>query len=258
MLNVYKRLGFMVFFIASSTFGTAMAADSPLLWTNNSISLLQGTNFKVTGDEASTLTIEHASGWSFGDLFMFFDVTDFKDNPNDKTGWYGEISPRFSLNKLGLVSLENDSFISDVSISINYERGKNGVEAMLLGGGIDFKIPNFTFVKLNIYARKDTGLGAGFDDAQITLAWNKPFTVGNQKFLIDGFMDYIIGWGPKSANVHFVPQVKWDMGNAFGAKPDKFYFGAEIDYWSNKFGIESTTGFKTNQLAISALLKAHF
>lgn len=57
----------------------AMAADL-MLWQNNSLTYLYGKNFAVDsgedGREASiqqTITFEHASGWSWGDMFLFVD-----------------------------------------------------------------------------------------------------------------------------------------------------------------------------------------
>lgn len=57
--------------------GQAMAA--PLIWQNNSLTYLYGKNFAVDsagGKEADIqqiVTFEHASGWTWGDIFMFVD-----------------------------------------------------------------------------------------------------------------------------------------------------------------------------------------
>lgn len=254
---------FTVCFIAAllsiSTFSiSALSDDSPIIWTDTNLSLLHGSGFKVTGDDATTLTLEHASGWSFGDLFMFVEYSEFHDNPVQKSSWYGEFSPRFSLSKMGLVTLKEGSFLKDISIATNYERGKGGVESLLIGAGTSLDIKGFNFVDLNLYARKDTGAGAGFEDAQLTLVWSKSLHVSEEVFVIDGFMDWVVGWGPQESSLHLVPQVKWDFGRRLGMKNGKLYLGSEIDFWSNKFGIGSSEAFRTNQIAINLLLKAHF
>lgn len=237
---------------------TASMANDVLLFSDNSLSVLQGGNFKVTGDKAAAYTFEHASGWSFGNLFMFFDYLDYYDNPNQGSSWYGEISPNLSLVKTGLLSISEDSLFGDFSIAGNYERGRGGTEALLLGLGTSLKLEGFSFFNINLYARKDTSLGAGFEDLQATVSWRRPFTIGNQNFVIDGFSDYVFGWGPKNANWHFVPQIKWDLGKAINVRPGKLWLGTEVDLWTNKFGLKNSDAFKTNQLAASFILKVHF
>ncbi|WCL55201.1 outer membrane protein OmpK [Gimibacter soli] len=236
----------------------AEAGDKLVQWTDTSLTALFGTNFKVTGDDATTLTFEHASGWSFGDLFMFVDVTDYHDNPVRGGSWYGEFSPRFSLKKVGLINLPDDGFLKDLTIATTWEKGKNGVEALLIGPGTSLAVPGFAFFQVNVYARKDTGKGAGFEDAQVTVSWRKRFSIGQQEFVIDGFADYVMGWGPQAANLHLVPQVKWDMGKAMGLGDHRLYLGSEIDIWTNKFGIPDSGAFPTDQLGLNLILKAHF
>ena len=231
--------------------------DSMFLFMDNSLTLLAGTGYEVPGSNITTLTIEHASGWTWGDIFAFVDILDYHSNPFADSGWYGELSPRVSLSKLGLLDMGENSFVSDVLIAGTWERGKGTTEALLLGLGFDLKLPGFLFFQANFYARKETGHGVGFKDMQWTLAWNRPFAVGEEKFVINGFMDYVVGWGPQAANVHFVPQIKWDIGAKWG-KPGKVYFGTEIDYWHNQFGIQDSAAFDTDQLAINAILQVHF
>lgn len=236
----------------------ARAEDKLLHWMDNSLTVLTGTNFTVPGDNISTLTFEHASGWSWGDLFTFFDYLDYHSNPAQSHSWYGEFSPRISLGKVAGLKFSENSIIQDVLISTTWERGKNGTEGLLLGAAVDLKVPGFQFFKLNAYARKDTGQGAGFEDMQWTLAWSRPFKVGDEGFRIDGFIDYVVGWGPQaSPTIHIVPQIKWDLGAKWG-KPGKIWFGTEIDIWKNQFGIKDSPAFDTDQFAINAILKVHF
>ena len=244
--------------LSSAVSGMASSNDDLLLWSDSSLSLLTGAGFEVTGNKMSTLTAEHASGWAFGDLFMFVEAIDFHDNPYDSATWYGEFSPRFSLNKMGLIDLGDAGFVKDLSIATNFERGEGGYKAMLIGAGTSLNVPGFKFVDMNIYARKDTSQGAGFDDVQLTLVWAKEIKVGEQAFVFDGFVDYVVGWGPQASNLHIVPQIKWDMGKALGWSAGKLYFGTEIDIWFNKFGIGHSDTLKTNQIGFNALIKAHF
>lgn len=47
--------------------------SGPLLWHNESLTYLYGKNFKINPPIQQTFTLEHASGWTWGDLFIFFD-----------------------------------------------------------------------------------------------------------------------------------------------------------------------------------------
>ncbi|HCL42140.1 MAG TPA: hypothetical protein DHW73_12290, partial [Pseudomonas sp.] len=51
---------------------SSLAHAYPLLWQNNSLTYLYGTDFQVDPDTQQTVTFEHASGWTKGDLFIFF------------------------------------------------------------------------------------------------------------------------------------------------------------------------------------------
>jgi len=259
VLSSVRKLWVLVTFGLSliAAMPTTAAEKSPLLWMDNSLTLLVGTGFELPGENVSTLTFEHASGWSWGDLFIFTDFQDLHNNPNADFSWYGEFSPRISLGKIAGLKMPEGSLITDLSVAGTFERGKNGVESLLIGIGTDVSVKGFQFVKLNAYARKDTSKGAGFEDVQLTLTWSKLFEAGKQRIKFDGFVDYVIGWGPQASAWHIVPQIKWDLGNTWG-KPGKLYLGTEIDIWSNQFGVKNSTSLDTHQVAWNLILKAHF
>ncbi|MFC3053611.1 outer membrane protein OmpK [Kordiimonas pumila] len=252
----YRLCIITVLWITVTLSSSVRADDKFLLFANNSISLLTGQGFKLPGDKVSTLTLEHASGWAWGDVYGFLDVLEFHSNPNQDSSWYGEVSPRFSLGKLAGLKFGN-GLVKDVLVSTTWERGKNGVEALLIGAAVDLNISGFKYFKTNLYAHHKGSFDVGADDMQITISWARPFTVGAQKFLLDGFLDYEFGLGSAVPNLHLVPQVKWDMGATWGA-PGRFYLGTEIDIWRNQFGVRDSETMETNQLAASLLLKATF
>jgi len=249
-----------------------------LNWQDTSITGLYGGGFVVDPPDQATVTLEHASDWSFGDLFMFIDGTKYIhgdiNGSGDREVYYGEITTRFSIGKLTNTDFHFSIFqrdlviFKDVLIAATYERGKDrdATESLLLGVGFDFDLSAFNLIgldklryfQLNLYARDDFhSTEPGFKDFQLTIVTAYPFQIGNAKFLIDGYLDYVAGFGPQASNVHFNPQVKLDVGNFYG-KAGKLFAGVEIDYWSNKFGIEDSSFFDTDQLAFSAILKYHF
>ncbi|RWU21372.1 hypothetical protein DM813_19525 [Pseudomonas alkylphenolica] len=242
-------------------------AGDLLQWQDNSLTYLNGIDFTVDPPKQQTVTFEHASGWSFGDLFMFVDGikynTDATNGAGDGHTFYGEFSPRFSLSKLTGTNFSYGP-IKDVLLSTTYEFGEDDVEAYLIGPAVDLNIPGFDYFQLNTYLRTPDGKRDGNNVWQITPVWSYTIPVGNSDLVIDGFMDWVVD-NDKSyhANLHFNPQIKYDVAKAFGYGK-KVYVGVEYDYWSNKYGIDDD-GFVgseilggTDQSAISLLIKAHF
>lgn len=244
--------------------------DSALLWHNESLSYLYGKNFKVNPPIQQTFTVESASGWSWGDVFMFVDQINFngeEDGLSGRNTYYGELQGRLSYSKLSGQKLTLGP-IRDVLLAATYEFGEGDTEAYLLGPGFDLAIPGFDYFQLNIYYRKPDGHRVPAGAWQVTPAWSLTVPVGRSDLLIDGYIDWIVnnkdasssrsGQSDYHANLHINPQIKYDMGKALGYEARHLYVGLEYDYWSNKYGIEDSKSFTTNQNTASLLLKYHF
>ncbi|WP_374323356.1 outer membrane protein OmpK [Aquipseudomonas alcaligenes] len=246
--------------------GQALAADL-LQWQDNSLTYLNGIDFKVDPPKQQTVTFEHASGWSFGDLFIFVDGIKYNTEATNGAGdghtFYGEISPRLSLGKISGADLSFGP-IKDVLLAATYEFGEDDVDSYLLGPAVDLDIPGFDYFQLNTYLRTTDGRRDGDNVWQITPVWSYTIPVGDSDLVIDGFMDWVVDNDDSyHANLHFNPQIKYDLAKAMGWGK-RFYVGVEYDYWSDKYGIDDN-GFVgseilggTDQSAISLLAKAHF
>ena len=246
--------------------GQALAADL-LQWQDNSLTYLNGIDFKVDPPKQQTVTFEHASGWSFGDLFIFVDGIKYNTEATNGAGdghtFYGEISPRLSLGKISGADLSFGP-VKDVLLAATYEFGEDDVESYLLGPAVDLNIPGFDYFQLNTYLRTTDGRRDGDNVWQITPVWSYTIPVGDSDLVIDGFMDWVVDNDDSyHANLHFNPQIKYDLAKAMGWGK-RFYVGVEYDYWSDKYGIDDD-GFVgseilggTDQSAISLLAKAHF
>ena len=246
--------------------GQALAADL-LQWQDNSLTYLNGIDFKVDPPRQQTVTFEHASGWSFGDLFIFVDGIKYNTEATNGAGdghtFYGEITPRLSFGKISGADLSFGP-IKDVLLAATYEFGEDDVDAYLLGPAVDLDIPGFDFFQLNTYYREPDGKRDGSGVWQITPAWSYTIPIGNSDLVIDGFMDWVVDNDDSyHANLHFNPQVKYDLAKAMGWGK-RFYVGVEYDYWSDKYGIDDDSYLGddilggTDQSAISLLLKGHF
>jgi nucleoside-specific outer membrane channel protein Tsx len=238
--------------------GQAMAGDL-LHWQNNSLSYLYGHDYTIDPEIQQTITFEHVSGWSFGDLFFFVDTikynTDATNGAGDGHTFYGELFD----TKLELGP------IKDVLLATTYEFGEDDVESYLIGPGFDLAIPGFDYFSLNFYHRETDGDRDGSGVWQITPVWSYTIPVGKSDIVIDGFMDWVVD-NDKSyhANLHFNPQIKYDLGKAMNWGEKQLYVGIEYDYWKDKYGIDNDSFLGdvilrgTDQNTASLLVKAHF
>ena len=261
----------------SAADGTEPSDSKFFLWTDTSISLLPyGQGFEVDPDEQSTFTIEHAHASRIGDMFMFVDFNQFHGTPGDNSTWYGEIGPRLSFGKMLGKDLSHTFFrkslfeFKDVLLAAQYERGEDAdvAEAFLLGVGFDLDVRDagilgglgkFNYVQLNFYgsAEMTEGMESGFQDMQVTMVASYPFQLGRAQFLLDGYFDWVVGFGSRDWSYHLNPQLTMDVG-AFWSSPRKLYAGIEADFWWQKYQIPDSAGFDTDQAAVSLLLKYHF
>lgn len=211
------------------TAGGAGAAD----WSSTNVQLLYGDGFKVGGPEARTIiTLEHASGWTYGDNFFFFDITEPFAN---ETAVYGEWHPRFSFNKIFERKM-GTGFFKDVLLATELNVDAKW-RAYLYGVGFDFNIPHFQFFALNIFIRDDMTIR---DDStyQISPSWNLPFDLGKTNWEFRGFLDYSGAEGEyNKAQLLAQPQLLVNMGSMFN-NPGTLWFGVEYQYWQNKYGID--------------------
>lgn len=267
-------------------------AGEMLFWQDNSLSYLYGSNFQrlnFNGEEQrsqTTFTFEHASGWVWGDAFYFLDYIK-ADNTQARGSSFGnleidskdsfyymEFSPRVSLSWLTGQDLSAGP-LKDVYAAFTYEKGNGGpgTENYLYGIGTAWNAPGFAYLNANLYAVKvnnhiffdhdfqasDKGNGHTF---QLTVNGAYPFAIGEQDFVIDGYID----WRAPSkdagtqTSVGSSIQIKWDAGKALFGKERKLYVGTELNMWRNKYGIRpidgSDNGF--DQTAVQALVKYHF
>ncbi|TLX54085.1 hypothetical protein DN824_21305 [Stutzerimonas nosocomialis] len=252
------------------------AAASPFLWQSNSLTYLYGKDYKVdAGSTQQTVTFEHASGWAWGDMFLFVDNIFYNGiSGRDGHTYYGEFSPRLSLGKISGNEIKFGP-VTDVLLAATYERGESSAagvpnQTYLLGPAVDLALPGFDRFNLNLYYRKPDGkTGNPSGQWQLTPTWAMTIPVGKSDILFDGFIDWVINDASNSdtelkRNLHINPQIKYDLGKALDHAAGTLYVGIEYDYWSNKYGIEDggyvSRNFvgKTDQNTFSAIVQVHF
>ncbi|GGA94630.1 DUF5020 family protein [Agarivorans gilvus] len=219
-------------------------ASAEMNWSTFSLSYLYGTEYEFTPNgDMQVLTVEHASGHSWGDNFFFVDRT--MPSKGD-AGFYGELSPRLSFGKLAGKDLSVGP-LKDVLIATTMEMG-DGFTNYLYGIGFGLDVPGFQYFNLNFYhANNDVA----DDDDQLTVTWGAPFSIGSQDFLIDGFLDWSSASDTNKSEMNFTPQIKWNLGKNFDTS-SPLYLGVEYAHWNNKYGTD------IDERVASLLVKWHF
>lgn len=210
----------------------ALTPAQAATWNSSNVQLLKGNSYELGDENRTILTYENALGFDYGDSFFFIDVTEPFD---DGTSYYSEFSPRFSLGKISGSDMSY-GIIKDVMISTTLEMGE-GVRATLVGVGLPLNLDGFAFANVNFYLRKserDFATDQTDMGYQLTLTWNRPFSIGSTKFTFEGFLDYAFGEdsgsAPKKNNIITAPRLLVNLGNVD--------VGIEYQIWRNKFGID--------------------
>jgi len=224
----------------------SMSAQAEQLWSDNSVSVLYGSNyiepiaFNSNTEEVTytTLTLEHVSGHSWGGLFYFVD----RHSGEGFTDTYIEFSPTFNLASF-------DGAITGLKAAYTLESG-GGFDNHMVGLGVDLAIPGMDYANATLFRAFNDKLGFNKgDDNMLQLVYG----YSHGQLTIDGFLDYRFANETDSVedSLNFTPQITYNLGPALGFK-NKFKLGVEYSYWTNKFGIDGA-----DQNAVSLLLKAH-
>ncbi len=232
-MNKYYILILSLFSVVYALVPLSSKASDIIQWHSTNVQLLKGWDYEAGEKGRAIITLEHANVWKYGDFFMFIDGTRFDSG---KTTAYGEFSPRMSFSKMTGKDLSY-GIIKDYLISATYEKGKGDTRTYLYGGAVDLNIPGFKFFKTNFYVRDNPEIQHD-ETWQVTISWNRPFEIGNQKLVFEGFADFAGEEGSTyKENQMIVPRLLLDIGHAIGGKDGKLFGGIEYQHWHNKFGI---------------------
>jgi len=232
--------------LAGTLISSSVSAE--MLWSDFSLSYLNGSDYEVGDPDRQVFTVEHASAHNWGDNFFFMDRL-HSDNGDTET--YFELAPRLSLGYLTGADLSFGP-VKDVLIAGTWESNRNefsGFDNFLTGIGVSLDVPGFQYFGANVYYANNEDQE---NDKQLTLTWGVPFNVGSAEFLYDGFLDWSSAESDHAAEMNFTSQLKWNAGKVIGTK-SPFYVGIEYAYWNNKFGIKGV-----DERNPSILVKWHF
>jgi hypothetical protein len=233
--------------LVAATTGAIALAATPVQsadWSVTEVQFQYGKLKNPFGEGKSwtpIVTLQHASGWKFGDVFFFVDFIDddLADGFNDKDA-YGEFYANFSSAKIFGIDYGN-GLLKDAGFMVSTDFDADvGYFSWVIGGYLDWNVPGFAFLRTYVAGVIDDSDIAQEDGWQADISWAYPFQISGQRFSFEGHAEYT----GNSANIYgkqydwilAQPQLRWDAGYAFGGDKDRFFIGTEYQYWRNKLG----------------------
>lgn len=212
--------------------GELRAAD----WSETNIQYLSGSNYLRPNTDRysqSIITVEHISGWAYGNNFFFFDIQ--QPDTQDKTVTYGEISPAFSLGKMDILKVK-DRFIKDILLQLNLEFPTGPARRVNLSG-VTIEWQNLWFDYFATQFLHRDVLGVEGTSQQLTLVWSKVFGPEKWPIRFNGFLDWAGAEGHLRENLQMQPSLLLDLAKKTNNKVP-LRIGMEYNFWQNKYGIK--------------------
>ena len=228
-------------------------------WSNTELHLQYGNldvpTFAGGGDVTHVIyTFQHASGWKYGDNFLFVDVIDAQQPGFQDSDVYGEWYSNFSLGKITGKQLGGGVF-SDIGVIVGIQYADDAkVRKYAAGVRLALDLPGFAFANLDTMALFDGSQGASSggapkedDTLLIDFNFGRPFKIGESSFSIQGHIEYSHErdneFGGKTRSwILAQPQLRWHP-------TDRIALGIEYQFWMNKLGDGAT-----DENAVQALL----
>ncbi len=253
-MNLFRSfVVFFIFIIATSLTPTTAGAFD---WSTTELHYQFGNldaPFRGGRDsETHILTFQHASGWKYGDNYIFIDFLNDADDDDFNDGeFYGEVYFNFSLSKI-LNSKIGIGPIKDIGILAGINMGADSeVVKYLPGIRASWDVKGFTFLNTDFafYIDDSNGLASGGvpkedNSFYFDINWAYPFKIKSHSFSIVGHAEYI---GERTDEtgarvedwILAQPQFRYHVSNLFNY-PEKVFIGIEWQYWMNKLGDEDT------------------
>ncbi len=221
---------------------------SAAIWSNTELHLQFGTldtpSFAGGGDKSTLIfTLQHASGWKYGDNFFFFDVTSAEGGGFNDNDTYGEWYSYFSTRKLAKKE-EMKGALKDVRLIAGFNWAPDADAIKYLPGiGLSWNAKGFAFLNTDItlYIDDSVGIAGGgsapSEDDTFMFDVNWAYPIG-KKGSIEGHAEYIgertneFG-GKVEAWILAQPQFRYFLTESIA-------IGIEVQYWMNKLGDGAT------------------
>jgi len=230
--------------------GASQAAD----WSTTEFHFQYGeldNAFAPGSSDTFIWTLQHASGWKYGDNFFFVDIIDDQDGNNYDI--YAEVYPNFSLSKITGNEISMGP-INDVGIITGFNFGADpNVRVFLPGIRLSWDLPGFAFANTDFTAYLTDNQGASEDDPRSAPSagdsWmvdfnfsTKQWELGATKWNLEGHVEYIDSRSNEFGETDYwilgQPQLRVDVGEHIGLPASTLFAGVEYQFWINKLGGE--------------------
>lgn len=262
-------------------------------WHEGSIEVVHGSGYQQFGGSASsvdgtpiggsredsestltTLTLEYANGWKYGDTYFYVDVYFDHDTPlgQEEVAFYTQGWESFSLNKMfdtKAFQVGDGTFIEDVSLSVGWQLfnlddfqsgtagcgqffGKCVFEAhdlkdLFYGVKVhlgDFGWDGIQYMGLSVGIYDDLNRETDYDN-QLSVNWfaRANWYWGESRWQYDGFIQWYddrdsnTGTPDMQSYIYSQHQIKWDAGLTLFNRPNALFVGTEIQWTDNTFGV---------------------
>lgn len=253
-----KKLFLLLILLGQS----AMAADWSTTEFQYQLGNLETPSFLGGGNAAThVFTLQHASGWKYGDNFFFVDFYDSGVPGFNDRAVYSEVYSNFSLNKIrGKQNWKGPIGDLGAIMGLNWSTEAKDIK-YLPGMRIAWNIPKFAFANLDLMALIDSSRGVANGGAPsedlnylFDFNWGLPFSIGTADFTFEGHVEFSGNGENELGNkVHWhilgQPQIRYDLGKNFG-REKMVYIGAEVQFWINKLGDAATDEFAPQALLV--------
>ena len=221
---------------------------SAAIWSTTELHIQYGTldtpEFAGGGEKDTLLlTLQHASGWKYGDTFFFVDIINAEGDGFNDSEVYGEFYPYFSLSKMSGKKVGGGR-IKDIRLiaGINYSADAN-VLKYLPGISLSLDLKGFAFANIDITAYIDASEGASsggapLEDDSFMVDFNWAYPIKEGKFSIEGHAEFI----GERTNEFGGEVSEWILAQTqfrYYAK-ENLAIGIEYQFWMNKLGDAAT------------------
>lgn len=212
---------------------------------------------KVDPYKTLSPVLEAWGDYSIGDMY-FYGIwqNSLQDNyQGDKSTYYYKAVPRLSLAK----NINKDisyGIFKDTSLALWISRTKGDGFSYFPGLAFDWKIPGFSWVRTIYYYEHN--YHKGWDDQRLHVDYGYPFTTQIGDFRIVGTYDMTFGHGDNPVMIDFKPEIHYDLGKALGYEAGHLWVGAVINPIKNKYKIENTSYYTTNQFNYGLMVRYSF
>jgi len=217
---------------------------------------VQGGN-KVDPQDTISPIFEAFGDYSIGDMYVYSIWQNALNHNYQGTGstYYYKFVPRLSMSKIFNTDLSYGIF-KDISFAQWIDRTQGYDYQYMPGIGLDWNVPGFAWLRSMYYFEHNEQLG--WNDRRLHIDYGYPFSTKWGDFRIVGTFDQTFGGSGQAKTTDFKPELHYDLGKALGQKPGHLWTGLIIEPIKNKYKIQSTRYYDTDQASYGVSIRYSF